>query len=191
MTESRTLYLIGTAAPPVRQIDEACQVAIDHGWSPCVILSPEAATWVDVDRLAKITANPVRVNPRRPDVPDPLPPAAAVLAAPLTFNTINKWAAGISDTVALGLLNELLVDGPPIVAAPCVKPALCAHPAYGASVRVLTDAGVTFADEEAVTSRGSDGRPVFDWHCLLHTMDGSRIRRVQPAQRLKDTETDG
>jgi hypothetical protein len=179
MTGPRTLYLIGTAAPPVRQIDEACEVAIDHGWSPCVILSPEAATWVDLKRLADITSMPVRVNPRRPDEPDPLPPADAVMAAPLTFNTINKWAAGISDTLALGLLNEFLVDGPPIVAAPCVKPALCAHPAYGASVRVLSNAGVTFVDQEAVSSRGPDERPAFDWPALLRTVNE---RLTRPAQ---------
>jgi hypothetical protein len=35
-----------------------------------------------------------------------VPEADAVLAAPLTFNTINKWAAGISDTLALGLLSS-------------------------------------------------------------------------------------
>jgi flavoprotein len=28
------------------------------------------------------------------------------VVAPATFNTINKWAQGISDTLALGLLNE-------------------------------------------------------------------------------------
>src|SRR5438034_5108813 len=84
----------------------------------------------DAERLAELTSTPVRIHPRRPDEQDPLPPAHAVLAAPLTFNSINKWAAGISDTLALGLLNELLVDGPPIVAVPWAKAALRAHPAY-------------------------------------------------------------
>jgi hypothetical protein len=46
-----------------------------------------------------------------------------VLAAPLTFNTINKWASGINDTVGLGPLNEVLSSETTIVAVPCVKPA--------------------------------------------------------------------
>jgi phosphopantothenoylcysteine synthetase/decarboxylase len=37
-----------------------------------------------------------------------LPRADAVAIAPATFNTINKWVAGISDTFALGLLNEAI-----------------------------------------------------------------------------------
>ncbi|MQA08420.1 MAG: hypothetical protein GEU98_07665 [Pseudonocardiaceae bacterium] len=59
-----------------------------------------------------------------------LPNADAVLAAPLTFNTLNKWAGGHNDTLALGLLNELMGEGVPIVAAPCAKMVLRGHPAY-------------------------------------------------------------
>jgi hypothetical protein len=171
VTASRALYVIGTSAPPVRQLDEACQAAIELGWDPCVILTPTAADWVDVERLSDLTSRAVRVYPRRPDEQDPLPPADAVLAAPLTFNTINKWAAGISDTLALGLLNELLVDGPPIVAAPCVKSALRAHPAYPRSIQLLRNASVVVLDQEDITSRGADGLAVFDWLAVLHALN--------------------
>jgi phosphopantothenoylcysteine decarboxylase len=171
MTGARTLYMIGAAAPPVRQLDQACELAIDHGWQPCVILTPTAAEWIGVERLSAITGVPVRVNPRRPDEQDPLPSADAILAAPLTFNTINKWAGGISDTLALGLLNELLVDGPPIVAAPCAKAALQVHPAYPASVRLLKDAGVHFLAQDEVVGGASDGLATFDWHTILGRMN--------------------
>jgi phosphopantothenoylcysteine synthetase/decarboxylase len=33
-----------------------------------------------------------------------LPPADAIIVAPATYNTMNKRAAGISDTFELGLL---------------------------------------------------------------------------------------
>jgi phosphopantothenoylcysteine decarboxylase len=171
MTKARILYLIGTAAPPVRQLDQACQIAIELGWDPCVILTPTAASWVDLERFGEITSKPVRVRPRRPDEQDPLPPADAVLAAPLTFNSINKWAAGISDTLALALLNELLIGGPQIVSVPCAKSALRAHPAYAASIRLLTNAGVTFVDQDGVTSRGVDGLVVLDWPAVVSAFD--------------------
>jgi phosphopantothenoylcysteine decarboxylase len=177
LSETRTLYLIGTAAPPVRQLDEACRIAIDLGWDPCVILTPTAADWVDVERLADRTSKPVRVRPRRPDEPDPLPPPDAVLAAPLTFNTINKWAAGISDTLALGLLNEFLVNGPPIVAAPCAKSVLRAHPAYPASLARLSDAGVTFIDDQDVTTYDADGLAALDWPAVLRVMNKVMVQR--------------
>jgi phosphopantothenoylcysteine synthetase/decarboxylase len=40
------------------------------------------------------------------------------VVAPATFNTINRWVAGITNTVAVGTLCEFLgLDGP-IVAVP-------------------------------------------------------------------------
>jgi flavoprotein len=39
-----------------------------------------------------------------PDEPDELPAADAVVVARATFNTVNKWAAGITDTFATDLL---------------------------------------------------------------------------------------
>jgi phosphopantothenoylcysteine decarboxylase len=165
MTGTRTLYLIGSAAPPVMQLDVACLSAIELGWDPCVVLTPTAADWVDVDRLAEVSGKPVRIRPRLPDESDPLPTADAVLAAPLTFNTINKWAAGISDTLALGLLNEFLVGGPPIIAVPCVKGSLRAHPAFPLSTRLLAAAGVVFNDDVPVT--GDDGLAAVDWPRLI------------------------
>jgi phosphopantothenoylcysteine synthetase/decarboxylase len=158
--------MIGASAPPVRELASACRAAIDAGWQPYVTLTPTAADWVDLDELRTITRQPVRVQPRRPGESDPFPPADAVLAAPLTFNTINKWACGINDTVALGLLNELLSSGPTIVAVPCVKQALRVHPAYASNVRLLKTAGIQFLDESVATP-GPDGLVTFDWPALV------------------------
>jgi phosphopantothenoylcysteine decarboxylase len=129
-----------------------------------VILTPTAAEWVDLDAIRAITGTPIRVNPRLPHEQDPFPEADAVLAAPLTFNTINKWAAGISDTLALGLLNEQLVEGLPIVAAPCVKAAMRTHPAFPASIERLSRAGAQFLDQDELVAKGADGAhgPVVD-----------------------------
>jgi phosphopantothenoylcysteine synthetase/decarboxylase len=168
---TRTLYIIGSAAPPVRQLDEVCTLTRHHGWQPCIILTPIATSWVDVDALAAATGQPVRSHQRLPDQPDPLPNADAVLAAPLTFNTVNKWAAGISDTLALGLLNELLIDGPPIVAAPCAKRALQAHPAYQPNLARLRAFGVTIIEQDMVASRGPDGLVRFDWPAVMQALD--------------------
>jgi phosphopantothenoylcysteine synthetase/decarboxylase len=166
------LYVIGASAPPVRQLTEACRLALDAGWQTYVTLTPTAAEWVDLAELQTVTGHPIRVNPRRPGESDLFPPADAVLAAPLTFNTINKWAHGINDTVALGLLNELLSGEPTIVAVPCVKLALQAHPAYAASVGVLEASGVRFLDDSIVT-RGEDGLAAFDWQAVVRHL--SRI----------------
>jgi hypothetical protein len=171
----RTLYVIGASAPPVRQLADACRLAIDGYWQPYVTLTPIAAEWVDLAELRTVTGQPVRVQPRRPGESDPFPAADAVLAAPLTFNTINKWASGINDTVALGLLNELLGSELPIVAAPCVKDALRAHPAYAANLQLLEAAGVQFVGGSIMTF-GGDGLASFDWPAVMRHL--TRITRA-------------
>jgi phosphopantothenoylcysteine synthetase/decarboxylase len=166
LTVSRIVYLIAAAAPPVLQIAEACRRITAEDWRPCVILTPTAATWVSIDELSALTEWPVRVNPRLPHEQDSLPDADAVIAAPLTFNTINKWAAGISDTLALGLLNELMGAGLPIYVAPCVKSALRNHPAYSASTTLLRKSGVTVLDQDKVAFKAQTGLIEFDWSSI-------------------------
>lgn len=171
MIPHRVVYIIGTAAPPVRDVPRLLALLHTRGWSTCPILTPTAATWVDLTELEKAAGFPARVESGLPDDEEPLPPADAVLAAPLTFNTLNKWSAGVSDTLALGLLNELLGTGVPIVAAPCVKSPLRAHPAYAASLTTLSDAGVRFLDPENTVTRLADGLVTLDWTRLVDTLD--------------------
>jgi phosphopantothenoylcysteine synthetase/decarboxylase len=98
--------------------------------------------FIDGERLTRLTGEPVRSEYRMPDEPNELPGADAVIVAPATFNTINKWAGGIADTFAVGLLCELMGFGVPIVAAPLLKEALARHAAFEANVDVLRSMGV-------------------------------------------------
>lgn len=167
----RSLYVVASAAPPVQYLDPFLDLLEGKGWSTSLILTPTAATWVDADQLGARVAGRLRVEPRTPQDPDPLPRADAVVAVPVTFNTLNKWASGISDTLALGLLNEALGLDLPVVAAPVVKAALRKHPAYDASVAMLQHAGVTIIDPDAVTIRRDDGTVTSDWAMILDRLE--------------------
>lgn len=141
----RVLALVVCAAPPVLRIGELIELLQEDGWTVCVTATPTAATWIDREALAEQTGYPVRVEWRRPGDPEPHPPAAAVAVVPATFNVINKWAQGINDTLALGILNEALGAGIPVCAFPNVKAQLAAHPNYDQHLRLLSDAGVIAA----------------------------------------------
>jgi phosphopantothenoylcysteine synthetase/decarboxylase len=87
-----------------------------------------------------------------PDESDVLPAADAMLVAPATFNTLNQWAAGINDSLAVGLLNELFGLQVPIVVAMYCKAALAAHPAFRRNVTLLQQAGaVVLEGEHSIT----------------------------------------
>ncbi len=145
---TRTLYLVVCAAPPAAAIGELIDLL--PGWQTHVIATPNATAWIDADALARQTGHPVRHEHRRPGDPEKLPKADAIAVAPATFNTINKWAAGISDTFALGVLNEGIGLRLPIVVAPYAKPTLAAHPTFGESLGRLAQWGVVVLPNESI-----------------------------------------
>jgi phosphopantothenoylcysteine decarboxylase len=90
-----------------------------------------------------MTGHPVRSDYKDPGEPDVLPPPDAIITAPATVNTINKWAAGICDTLALGLLVEGIGKKLPMAALPFTNRAHAAHPAFSENVAKLRSWGVT------------------------------------------------
>ena len=137
------LYLVGCAAPPVLRMDALIDGAQSRGWDTCLVLTPEAARWLEtrVATLTGRTGHPVRSQYRLPGEFDQLPRADAILVAPATSNTINKLAAGISDTLALGLVNEAIARRTPIAMVASLGNDR-AHPAFPRSAAALRGAGV-------------------------------------------------
>lgn len=142
-TRKPVLYLILCGSPPSRGAAAAVSLARADGWEVCVIATPDGLKFIDVPRLAHLSGHPVRHSYKYLGEPDLLPPADAMLVAPATVNTVNKWANGIADTLALGLIVEGLGKGLPIVAVPFTNEAMARHPAFGRSIAQLREWGVT------------------------------------------------
>lgn len=138
------LYLIGCTAPPVKDSTTAIKLAHDAGWDVCLVLTPRAAGWLahDLPALEQLTGHPVRSDYKMHGQPDVLPDADAMLAAPVTLNTLSKWAMAMPDTLALGLLTEAIGKNLPLVALPYINAAQAAHPALEGHLALLRDAGV-------------------------------------------------
>jgi hypothetical protein len=136
------LYLVACGGRPAGFLEPFVKDLQESGWEVCVIATPSALKFMNTDRLAELTGHPVRYDYKQPDEPDVLPPPDAVVVAPATFNTINKWAYGSSDTLALGLLNEAIGLEIPVIAVPTPSTALVKHPAFSESVARLRSWGV-------------------------------------------------
>jgi hypothetical protein len=170
------LYVIASGAAPARELP-ALITALTGTWDTCVITTPEGSRFLDISRISEITGHPVRTSFKDPDAPDILPPADAIAAAPATFNTINKWAAGISDTLALGLLNEAIGLGLPIVTVPWPNAALARHPAFGRSISTLRHCGITvILDLQHVPDDDNPGQARFPWAELRAELARMRAR---------------
>ncbi|MFG2065750.1 flavoprotein [Micromonospora tulbaghiae] len=172
MSEAPVLYLVVCAAPPAQRIGELADLLMADGWRTCVIATPIAASWLDCDVLAEQTGYPVRAQWRRPGDPEPHPPADCAAVVPATFNTLNKWATGASDTLALGIINELLGTGVPMHVFPRVKATLAAHPAYGPNLRRLREAGVVIHDGDVL--RDPDEMTSSGWAAVVDALRPAR-----------------
>jgi len=150
------LYLIVCAAPPAADAAQAVRLAQGRGWDTCVVTTPSGRRFTDPDALERLTGHPVRSEYKNPGEPDVLPPPDAIIVAPATVNTVNKWALGICDTLALGLLVEAIGKRLPLVAVPTTNPEHAAHPAFAENVARLRSWGVT------VLTPAGGGQP-FPW----------------------------
>ena len=133
--------MIACGAGPASDIGLLIDLAHERGWTVQIIATPSALAFIDVPKLEAQTGRPVRSEYRSPGEPKS-PPADAIIVAPATYNTINKWADGISDTYALGILAEAPGLGIPVVALPFVNSALAARAPFKSSVNALRREGV-------------------------------------------------
>jgi phosphopantothenoylcysteine synthetase/decarboxylase len=152
-----TLTLVVCGAPLAERAADVAGAALSAGWDIYVIATPAGSGWVDDEAVRRVIGKPVRVDYRAPDQPKQVPEPDAVVVCPATFNTVNKWAAGVADNYAMGFLCEALGSNARIVAVPMLKDELWRHPAWQPSIDRLSEAGVTFLDVQT----GSVGaRPV-------------------------------
>lgn len=138
------LYIITCGASSATLVPDLVMQAQTQRWKVCVITTPQGKKFIDIPLLEKLTGYPVRSEYKRPEEPDVLPRADAIIVFPATFNTTNKWALGISDTLALGILCEYTGLKMPIVTVPCFRigGGLDGHPAFFRSLQMLRDYGV-------------------------------------------------
>jgi phosphopantothenoylcysteine synthetase/decarboxylase len=139
--DGHVLTVVVCGAGPATAIGALVKLAQDRGWTVQVVATPAALEFFDEAAIQDQTGNPVRSQYAPQGSPRSLIPDA-ILVAPATYNTINKWAQGISDTYALGVLAETTGLGVPTVVLPFVNAALASRVPFRRSVESLRAEGV-------------------------------------------------
>lgn len=106
------------------------------------IATPHAARVVAARDLSVVPGNRL-VESYFDEAILPRPPDGLVLVAPCSFNTLNKLAQGIADSLALSLTAEAIGRGTPVVVAVSVNPPLFRHPRTRQSIDALRSWGVS------------------------------------------------
>jgi phosphopantothenoylcysteine synthetase/decarboxylase len=188
------LYVIVCGAGPAGQVTRLISEAQARGWNPYLIATPAALEFLYVAELEAQTGHPVRSEYRKPGNATSsrsLPKADAIIVAPATYNTVNKWANGISDNFALGILAEAVGLRIPVVVLPFVNSALASHPAFQRSVTLLRDAGIDVIHgpgrlEPHPPGTGGSKFDTFPWNRALDQAETQRYRRDQPEGQQED-----
>jgi phosphopantothenoylcysteine decarboxylase len=166
--------LVVTAAPLARRTRDIYDLLRRASWAVTVCPTADADEWI--------------VNPPRHDYLSGRIRPEAVICCPATFNTLNKWAAGINDSPALGVLNDAIGLGTPILAVPMVGERLARHPIWPATLNFLTTAGICLLDpvtgqltrtpSSIVSGTGDDLADALNAHLLLDWL--AQTSRTQP-----------
>ncbi|MEO3972752.1 flavoprotein [Streptomyces sp. CAU 1734] len=168
-----TIYLFGSAAPPVFEVDTVIRDLQSRGWDVCLGLTPAAADWLrdDLGTLEELTGHPVRSQYKRPGEPDTWPRADGILFAPVTANSLNSWALCLTSAFVVGVVAESIGKGIPTVAMPCVNSAYAAHPQVDRSVSELRRMGVTvlYGPGGFEPNQPGERRP-YPWQAAIDTV---------------------
>jgi phosphopantothenoylcysteine synthetase/decarboxylase len=173
------LYVIVCGSPAAAGAADFVNEVIGDGWNTCVIATPMGSRFIDCEQLSQLTGHPVRTTYKHPDEPDVLPPAEAIVVAPATFNTVNKVASGITDTLATGIICEGIGMEIPVIFAPSVNPALARNGAFKRSLGYLADHGVELIinPEEGTKPRTSVNQDSkFPWYAVRQMLADVRTR---------------
>ena len=168
---ARVLSVIVCGAGPASEVRTLIKLAHERDWAVQVIATPAALDFIEVAAIEAQTGSPVRSQYRKPSELRSRP-ADAIIVAPATYNTINKWAQGISDTYALGILAEATGLAVPIVVLPFVNSALAARAPFRRGIKELRREGVRIllgpdGVEPHEPHTGSNLVGSYPWHLAL------------------------
>ncbi|WP_327367969.1 flavoprotein [Streptomyces sp. NBC_01707] len=169
-SDELVLQIVVCAAGVAADVGRLITAAQERHWDVAVITTPDGLGFLDVEAIETQTGRPVRSAWRAPGEPRPTRPADAIAVAPATFNTVNKWAAGISDNLALGILCEAPAMGVPVAVLPYLNSAQAAHPAYRQSLDRLREMGVLVGSYEPHLPKAGGGADRYRWEEVLELL---------------------
>ncbi|MBT3152747.1 flavoprotein [Streptomyces sp. CHD11] len=164
------LYVVVCACGIAGDVGKLITAAQERHWDVGVVATPQGLGFLDTEAIETQTGYPIRFAWRTPGELRPLPPADAIAVAPASFNTVNKWAAGISDTLALGILCEAYDMKIPTAVVPYLNAAQAAHPAYQQSLERLRGMGVLIGSYEPHKPKAGGGADRFRWEEALELL---------------------
>ena len=134
-------YLILSGTTTAARCPEILRGLVGLGFSTVIAIpTPNASRVIALRELADVAGAQV-VESYFDLAIRPRPPRGVVLFAPCSFNSLNKLAHGIADTLALSVTAEAIGRGTPVIVAPSLNQPLLDHPEAQASLEKAAGLG--------------------------------------------------
>jgi phosphopantothenoylcysteine synthetase/decarboxylase len=135
-------YLVSSGTSTAARCPELLRGLVGLGFSTVIAIpTPNASRVVASRELADLEG--VQVVESYFDLAiRPRPPRGVVLFAPCSFNSLNKLAHGIADSLALSVVAEAIGRSTPVIVGPSLNAPLLIHPMAQASLKKLPEWGV-------------------------------------------------
>lgn len=132
-----TAYLVLSGTTTAARGPELLRGLVGLGFSAVIAIpTPNAARVIAPRELADVAGAQV-VQSYFDLAIRPRPPRGVVLFAPCSFNSLNKLAHGIADSLALSVVAEAIGRGTPVIVGPSLNAPLLNHPEAQASLAKL------------------------------------------------------
>jgi phosphopantothenoylcysteine synthetase/decarboxylase len=141
------VYLVLSGTSTAARGPELLRGLLELGFAHVIAIpTPNAARTIAPRELADVAG--VQVVQSYFDLAiRPRPPRGVVLFAPCSFNSLNKLAHGIADSLALSVVAEAIGRRTPVIVGPSLNAPLLAHPMAQASLKTLPEWGVTIVPQ--------------------------------------------
>ena len=135
-------YLVSSGTSTAARCPELLRGLVGLGFSTVIAIpTPNASRVVASRELADLEG--VQVVESYFDLAiRPRPPRGVVLFAPCSFNSLNKLAHGIADSLALSVVAEAIGRSTPVIVGPSLNAPLLIHPMAQTSLKKLPEWGV-------------------------------------------------
>lgn len=135
-------YLLLSATTTAARCPDILRGLVGLGLSRVIAIpTPHAAAVIAARELADVEGAQLVDSYFAPAI-RPTPPPGIVLFAPCGFNSLNKLAHGIADSLALSVAAEAIGRRTPVIVAPSMNRPLLDHPAARRSTARLGEWGV-------------------------------------------------
>src|SRR5580658_9612817 len=130
-------YLVLSGTTTAARCPEILRGLVGLGFATVVALpTPNASRVIALRDLADVAGAQV-VESYFDLAIRPAPPRGVVLFAPCSFNSLNKLAHGIADSLPLSVVAEAIGRGTPVIVGPSLNQPLLDHPMARASLKTL------------------------------------------------------